>query len=168
MELVRYEDVSKEMYEEYIGEWEATGELIVPSVTNRENRTFEEVYQRWEFEETDAVYEKGLVKATIFFLVDDERILGAIHLRHELNDFLLNTGGHIGYGVRKSERHKGYGHKMLSLLLTKLKALDYTKVLLTCDDDNLSSSKTIEKNGGILENKIMYEGKLNRRYWIKL
>jgi predicted acetyltransferase len=26
--------------------------------------------------------------------------LGAITLRHELNDFLLRAGGHIGYGIR--------------------------------------------------------------------
>lgn len=166
--LVRYDEITREMFEEFIVEWETSGELIVPSIIDRNSRSFDELLSRWQFEETDEVYDEGLVKATLFFLIDEDRILGAIHLRQELNDFLLNYGGHIGYGVRITERNKGYANLMLSYLLDRLKELNYKRVLLTCDDSNLGSSRTIEKNRGILENKIIFDGKLTRRYWIDL
>ena len=44
-----------------------------------------------------------------------------------------------------------------------------TQVLVTCDDDNIGSIKTIEKAGGVLENVV--DGpdlvKPKRRYWIQ-
>jgi len=44
------------------------------------------------------------------------------------------------------------------------------RILVTCDDDNIGSIRTIEKNGGILENVV--DGpdlaKPIRRYWIEL
>jgi len=45
-----------------------------------------------------------------------------------------------------------------------------TSILITCDDDNTGSWKIIEKNGGILDNKINdpRDGKLVRRYWIEV
>ena len=39
----------------------------------------------------------GFVPATVWWIVDDEspeRVLGSIHLRHELNEWLLAEGGH--------------------------------------------------------------------------
>ena len=41
----------------------------------------------------------------IFFVVDNDRIVGIIDFRHTLNDFLKDLG-HCGYSVRPSERRK--------------------------------------------------------------
>jgi predicted acetyltransferase len=43
------------------------------------------------------------------------------------------------------------------------------RILLTCDDDNIGSIRTIEKNGGILENVVSGPDleKLKCRYWIE-
>lgn len=42
------------------------------------------------------------------------------------------------------------------------------RVLVTCDDDNVGSIKTIEKNGGVLEGVVTGPDltKPKRRYWI--
>ena len=58
---------------------------------------------------------ENYVKATTFWLIDNEKFIGEINVRHELNSFLINYGGHIGYEIRQSECMKGYGTKMLSI-----------------------------------------------------
>lgn len=99
---------------------------------------------------------------------DDGKIIGLGSLRHELNDYLKKFGGHIGYSVIPSERKKGYGTKILSLLLTEAKKKKIKEVLVTCNIDNIGSSKVIENNNGKLENKIEHDNITTCRYWIKL
>jgi predicted acetyltransferase len=150
---------------DYILEWEATGELIVPYASSRDEKTFEELQTKWKSFEGQEMYEKKLVPATLFFLVEDDgRIIGAADVRHALNDFLLNFGGNIGYGIRPTARQRGYGTIMLKLILETIDIND--GVLIVCDDDNIGSGNIIESCGGILENKILENGVLIRRYWI--
>ena len=112
----------------------------------------------------------GWVPTTIYWLVEKGKILGSSNLRHELNDYLRKFGGNIGYSVRPSQRGKGFGTIILRLTLEKASQLGLEKVLVTCDDDNLSSAKVIEKNRGVLEGKVVKEDQkvLIRRYWIDL
>ncbi|MDD1477831.1 GNAT family N-acetyltransferase [Arthrobacter sp. H16F315] len=93
--------------------------------------------------------------------MDGDAFLGSLAIRHELNDFLLNEGGHIGYSVRPSARRRGYASKALADALPVARDLGISRVLITCDEDNLGSRATIEKNGGV------YEDSRNskRRYW---
>ena len=106
------------------------------------------------------------VKGSTYFLMNGKKIIGMINIRHTLNDTLLIIGGHIGYSIRPTERRKGYVKIMLYLALKKCQKLKLSTVLITCDDDNIASFKTIESLGGILENKIKYKGNLIRRYFI--
>jgi len=114
---------------------------------------------------------EGWIPATTFWLVRGKnKLLGTSSLRHELTEHLRNVGGHIGYNIRPSERRKGYGTLILKLTLQKARELGLTRVLITCDDDNVASARIIEKNGGVLEDKIMNEERNvpKRRYWIEL
>lgn len=111
------------------------------------------------------------VPDSVFFLLDEERhkLLGAVNIRHYLNDALLKEGGHIGDGIRPSERRKGYATEMIRLALIECKNLGIEKVLMTCEKDNIGSAKSIIKNGGILENEFVNEdGNIEQRYWISL
>lgn len=109
------------------------------------------------------------VPANTFFAFVDDKIVGTIQVRHSLNDYLLSTGGHIGYGIRPSERRKGYATKMLALALEKCRELGIDKALVTCDKDNAASAKTAIKCGGVLENEFIEEnGNVVQRYWIAL
>ena len=97
------------------------------------------------------------------------RLLGAANIRHELNDSLLITGGHIGDGIRPSERGKGFGTELVRLALIECKKLGIRRVLMTCDKSNTASAKTIIKNGGVLENEFVNsEGEIEQRYWITI
>lgn len=117
----------------------------------------------------DTVLE-GKVVSTQYLVIrkSDDRIIGMINIRHELNDSLMKIGGHIGYSVRKSERRKGYAKKMLKMALEDCKNLGINKVLITCDKDNIASASVIKANGGILKNEITEEGNIVQRYWIEL
>ncbi len=113
----------------------------------------------------------GKVPDSVFFLLDEDRdrLLGAVNIRHYLNDYLLKEGGHIGDGIRPSERRKGYATEMIRLALIECKKLGIDKVLMTCDKDNIGSAKSIIKNGGVLENEfINSEGVTEQRYWITI
>lgn len=114
---------------------------------------------------------EGLVPDSVFFLLDEarDRLLGAVNIRHYLNDSLLKEGGHIGDGIRPSERRKGYATEMIRLALIECKKLGIDKVLMTCDKENIASAKSIIKNGGILENEFVNsDGKVEQRYWISI
>jgi len=107
----------------------------------------------------------------VFFLLDNEKnkFLGAVNIRHYLNEILLKEGGHIGLGIRPSERRKGYATQMIALALIECKKLGINKVLITCDKSNIGSAKSILKNGGKLENEFVNsDGDIEQRYWINL
>ena len=112
----------------------------------------------------------GRVPDSTFFCLDTDRniFVGAINIRHYLNEELLYTGGHIGDGIRPGERRKGYATAMIALGLEECRKLDIKKVLMTCDKDNIGSARSIMNNGGILENEVMEDGVLEQRYWITL
>lgn len=100
-----------------------------------------------------------LVTATLYVAVrkTDFRIVGMIDLRHRLNDFLAEYGGHIGYSVRPDERRKGYAKQMLALALDEAKKRGINRVLVTCDDGNTASAHTILANGGVFERNAWLE-----------
>ena len=106
------------------------------------------------------------VGETFWVAVVDDQIAGRISIRHELNEFLLNFGGHIGYMVRPAFRRTGVATKMLDSAINHCRTLGLTQVLLTCNDDNLGSIKVIEGRGGVLENVVQKDGVPLRRYWI--
>jgi len=111
---------------------------------------------------------EGRVHADYWWIVEDQTYLGAITLRHGLNDFLLRAGGHIGYGLRPSARGRGLAAWALRSILPRAHQLGLDRVLVTCDDSNAASARTIEKAGGVLEDVRQTELGLTRRYWITL
>ena len=113
---------------------------------------------------------KGLVPSSTYLGVreKDNYIVGMIDIRHYLNEYLTQVGGNIGYGVRKTERNKGYAKQMLKLALEKCKELKIKKVLITCDEDNIASEKVILSANAKLEDIRNVDGENKKRFWIDL
>ena len=107
----------------------------------------------------------GKVHATQYWITDDDgALVGFLHMRHTLNDYLLDRGGHVGYGIRPTRRREGHARRALALALEALRDLGVDRALVTCDDDNEASARTIRSCGGVLED--VRDGTC--RYWIDL
>ena len=110
------------------------------------------------------------VPATHLWALADERFVGRISIRHELNDALRVEGGHIGYDTVPSFRGRGVATEMLRLAMPVARALGLSEVLLTCDDTNAASIRVIEKNGGAHREtrSLAADRPAKRYYWIAL
>ena len=123
------------------------------------------------YADPDATLPDGHVACDYFWITNDGEVVGFIAFRRELNDWLRSYGGHIGYSVRPSRRRQGIARAALDLVLARARAQGYDRVMLTCDDTNVGSYRTIEGAGGELEDII--DGSAAdiptlRRYWIAL
>ena len=172
LKLIKLDESYKDRLIEMIDEWRLDQELngtdrSPGAIFRNDPRGFEYYLEHLEHKEP----EQGRVPDSVFFLLDEERgrLLGAVSIRHWLNEDLLYEGGHIGDGIRPSERRKGYATAMIGLALKECAALGIERVLITCRKDNIGSAKSIMNNGGVLENEVIdSEGKLMQRYWTDL
>lgn len=169
LKLVFPTEIYKEEWHSIIKEFEDTGERMTPSSLKSFTNDYSE-YLKITQDVSNGINLNEMVQADTYFIVNgqDKRILGAINIRYSLNDYLYNFGGHIGYGIRPTERRKGYGGKMLELALVICKNKGMDKVLITCDKDNIASARTMLKNGAVLENEVIENDKIVQRYWIEL
>lgn len=170
LKLVKLQREHMPLLIDMMDEWTLSGESITPWAISHGGKLDYHDYDYYvsaiEVHDTSS----GLVPDDTYFALDEERnmLVGAVNIRHYLNERLLLNGGHIGDGVRPSERRKGYGTRMVGLALEKCRELGITRVLMVCDQDNVASAKTIIKNGGVLENEVMVDGDMEQRYWIDL
>lgn len=152
---------------EMLDEWYQYGEKIVPySIRRLDYHNFEYYCENLEIKHS----KEGQVPDSTFFCLDEDRniMVGAVNIRHYLNETLLLNGGHIGDGVRPSERRKGIATEMIGLALSECRKLGIDKVLMVCDKENIGSAKSIIYNGGILENEVIVDGVVEQRFWITL
>ena len=165
LKLVKLEENYKKQLFDMMDEWCATGEKIVPfAIRKTDYHDFETYCNSLDVKEETSEF----VPASTYFCLDEERniFVGAVNIWHYLNERMLLGGGHIGDGVRPSERRKGIATRMIHLALLECKKMGIENVLMVCDKDNIASAKSIINNGGILENEIVLNGKLQQRYWI--
>lgn len=165
LKLVKLDHTYQKQLFEMMEEWCAADEQIVPyAIRKTDYHDFENYIDSLEIKKAD---ERHVPDTTLFCLDADRDIfVGAVNIRHYLNEGLLLNGGHIGDGVRPSERRKGIATEMIALALLECKKLGITKVLMVCDKENIGSAKSIKNNGGILENEIVVGGVVEQRYWI--
>ena len=87
----------------------------------------------------------------LFWLTLDGEVVAFLSVRHGLNDWLREAGGHIGYSVRRSRRRQGFATLALRYGLERACELGLDQVMVMCDDDNVGSYRTIEQAGGVLQ-----------------
>lgn len=165
LRLVKLSEEYKEQLYDMMDEWYADGGKIKPYAIRRcDYRDWEAYINSLENKESNG----NTVPDSTFFCLDEERniFVGAVNIRHRLNEELLKNGGHIGDGIRPSERRKGYATAMIGLALAECRKLGIERVLVVCDKENIGSAKSIINNGGILENEIEVDGTVEQRFWI--
>lgn len=138
-----------------------------------EGYTFEQALERClNMENKEYAEENRRCQGKTFLLIrkNDNKIVGTINVRWNLTEKMKQFGGNIGYGIRPTERRKGYNKINLYLGLIEAKKLGLNKVMLDCDVENLGSSKTMEALGGKLERTEIdpYDGILTSVYWINV
>ena len=111
----------------------------------------------------------GWVPSMTLFAFVESTIVGRLQVRLHLNDFLHTIGGNIGYVVLPALRRRGYAKAMLQQGLEIARTLGLRRVLITCDEDNVASIRTIEGAGGVLEDIVFVRdgAPKKRRYWIE-
>ena len=147
---------------EYIKEHEMANSTINGS--NSLNLFLKEsTYEKWlekneETENKDYAKLVGLVPSATYFTIrkSDNKIVGMVNIRYNLNEYLRKIAGHIGYGIRPSERKKGIAKIQLYLALKESLKVNLNKVMISCEQNNIASEKTILALGGILE-RIEYD-----------
>lgn len=160
-----------ELENEYLSfyrEWKDSGENMVPWVISKDPSDFHGMLDHLSDNEKGHGLPEGWVPDSTFWLVDqDNKVLGAVNIRHRLTEHLNNSGGHIGYGIRPTERKKGYATILLELALHEARKLGIYEALVVCDAVNIASERTIIKNGGIPDaDFIEDDGNVIKRYWI--
>ena len=167
IKLVKLTHEYKQQLTDMMDEWLAVEQDFSPyAIRKSDYHDFDNYLENLELKET----RDGLVPDSTFFCLDLDRniFVGAVNIRHYLNENLCKSGGHIGDGIRPSERRKGYATAMIGLALEECRKLGINKVLMTCDKTNIGSAKSIMNNGGVLESEFEENGEIEQRYWITL
>lgn len=134
--------------------------------------TFEQALEsclNMQYEEYAKKFGRCQGKTFLLIRKNDDKIIGTINVRWNLTEEMKRFGGNIGYGIRPTERRKGYNKINLYLGLIKaLEEFNLDKVMLDCDVKNLGSDKTIQALDGVLERTDIddYDGALTNVYWI--
>lgn len=138
-----------------------------------EGYTFEKALERClNMQDEEYAKKLGRCQSKTFLLIrkNDNKIIGSINVRWNLTEEMKQFGGNIGYGIRPTERRKGYNKINLYLGLMEAQKLGLDKVMLDCDVNNLGSSKTMQALDGVLERTEIdpYDGVLTSVYWFNV
>ncbi len=175
--MVRLEKIEGQYFYEYmemIKEWRESNTGLTPDILEMPCDNIEE-YKK--IIETAQNTEKGLhedrdwyMNAYYFLAINDQnKLIGAGEIRCNLTQLGKDTLGNIAYGVRPSERQKGYGKVIANMLVAKCKELGMEEIVACHYIENEASRKVLESVGaiptGVLQSE--YSGKKIKRYIIK-
>lgn len=136
-------------------------------------QSFEEALDRclnMKNEEYAKKYGRCQSKTFLLIRKNDNKLIGMINVRWNLTEEMKRFGGNIGYGIRPTERRKGYNKINLYLGLLEAKKIGLDKVMLDCETSNIASSKTMTSLGGVLDRTEIdpYDGILTSVYYIDI
>jgi predicted acetyltransferase len=168
LKLLEPQGINEAEFREFITEFRTANEKLVPYSINQRDFNFQKLIKSLQDESNGIGIQDDWVPTSTYFLVNNNnKILGATNIRHQLTENLKIEGGHIGYGIRPNQRGKGLGTLQLKLALQKIKEFGINKVLITCNKENTHSAKVITKNGGIFDSEIEKEDRIVQRYWVE-
>ena len=156
-----------EILKEYVMEHYSNGEKSISASLGMTNMNYDTWVKKVNHNSQEADDEWGKYYLYLVFN-DDEKLVGLLNIRYDLPSHLRELYGDIGYGVRPSERRKGYATEMLHYALSICKEKNMKEVILGCYEKNYGSNKTIVNNGGILYRYDIENIKLSDNWQIEL
>ena len=142
LQLITPNPTFEKSYSEYIDE--LGNEEKYPYPMDFEHSDFSALLKKLDNYSKGIDLPNWLVPNSTFWLVLNNELIGVSHLRHYLNDFLREHGGHIGFGIRPGYRGKGYGKKLLQLTISKANKMGIDEVHLHCHKSNIFSARIIQ------------------------
>ena len=109
---------------------------------------------------------EGWVRGEFLFIEVDGDVVGRLSVRYDLNDYLREFEGHIGYAVLPGYRRRGYASFAVREALERLREAGIETALITCDEDNYASVRVIEGEGGVFERMAESGSVRKRRYLV--
>lgn len=155
MILVKPDIKYYEQYKEMMDEWNMEGSRIAPWPLSLKYHTidyYKAMLKRVE-DVKNGIDLDGYSSSTTYWLYDEEKdiLIGASNLRDEIIGESGILWGHIGYGIRPSERNKGYATFLVKLTLSKAKEKGFNSIYSCSYVGNYGSWKVMEKCGFVLE-----------------
>lgn len=111
----------------------------------------------------------GFLANITYWLIENDEYIGTVNIRPILNDALIEYGGTFGIVIKNSKRKRGYGKKAVELVFKKLKELNISPIIFTCEESNTASWHLCEYFN--YKKKDLYTTMINgeltpaRRYW---
>lgn len=161
-------------YNDMMKEWNESGTQIAPWFLDKPFEYLEDFAEFIQMLDNceNANLDKKYSSTSSYFVADENgRLVGAASLRHYLTAEGYSTWGHIGYGVRPSERRKGYAVQILKIMLEEAGRRKMHKALVACHTSNIGSVKVIESCNGKLENIVNDPDEKDEtisRYWFDI
>lgn len=168
LSLVLPDGSHREAYLAMMEEWLAFGGRLNPGTLRNNGAPYDEWLRQTRANRDPLTCQAGRAPQTLYFALNDRgELVGAVSLRPQPDEATLRDAGHVAYGVRPSQRRKGYATQMLALAVERLRALGVARVWVTCAADNEASIRTVLRNGGVLEDEITSSGgEARKRFWI--
>lgn len=149
-------------YRAYIAE--LGDEVRYPFPLDFDHSDFAQLLQRLRDFRAGIGIPEGFVASATYWLVDGSELVGVSNLRLSLNDRLREHGGHIGLGIRPSQRGHGLGKLLLRLTVAEARKHGIAQVHVHCHKHNLASARMIVANGGLLHSEVPHDGAWIQRY----
>lgn len=138
----------------------------------KDNETFLDMLKRLSERRKGININENDVASEVYFIINNDIIVGILDLRFRLNNNYFNRLGHITIFIKHEERNKGYATEALKLAKRKYSQKYFSNILVSCYTDNYAFKRVIEKNGGILKStfldKIIYTPKEVSKYIINI
>lgn len=150
--LIKPDIAYQQSYAVYIDE--LGDEERYPFPMDFDHRDFPALLEKLEDFSKGRKLPEGYVPSTTYWLVSGDELLGISNLRHELNDALRRSGGHIGLGIRPRYRGKGLGIELMARTIDEARRMGIGEVHIHCHKGNEPSARMIRAVGGRLDSEV--------------
>lgn len=102
------------------------------------------IFSDYENNEKGLNLPEGFIPHITYWIIENEQYIGSVDIRLGISEKLYEYGGICGLAIIPEKRGKVNGLKAAKLAFEKIKELNISPIILTCEEDNEPSKRTIE------------------------